>query len=389
MIIKEFEFKNESSNWRFENIKFHNLTLLVGASGVGKTQILESILKLQAITEGHSINGIYWKISLQINRNKSYIWEGKFEVISDMYYNPIDVLQKEASKEDKPKIVFEKIYLNDELIIDRDNKDIIFNNEKIVKLSQEKSCIHLLKEEDLIQPLYNTFSNLYHNDNANNKGRGIHLSKPLVEFDETLKKYNTAKKIINSKLEINAKLALIYKHDSDLFNKIKDRFIDIFPKVEDIRVCALDNSNKNKNHELLKIFPLYPFIQIKEKDVKDWILQSQMSSGMLSSLLQLSQLYLSPEGSIFLIDEFENSLGVNCINEIAIDIINSNRKLQFIITSHHPYIINSIPHENWKLVTRNGGLVRTHDMSKFKIGNSRHASFMQLMQLEAYKTGDE
>lgn len=133
----------------------------------------------------------------------------------------------------------------------------------------------------------------------------------------------------------------------------------------------------------------YPFIQIKEKGVKHWISQNRISSGMFRTLMQLSELYLCSEGTVFLIDEFENSLGINCINEITNDILASKRKLQFVLTSHHPYIIDAIGYNNWKLVTRNAGVIKTHNIDKFNIGKSKHSAFMQLIQLEEYQTGQE
>ena len=80
--------------------------------------------------------------------------------------------------------------------------------------------------------------------------------------------------------------------------------------------------------------------QIKEIGVPEWIGPECISSGMFKSLVHISELYLSTDGTLFLIDEFENSLGINCIDELTTDILQSGRKLQFILTSHHPYIIN-------------------------------------------------
>ncbi|MDV2999866.1 MAG: hypothetical protein N5P05_001472 [Chroococcopsis gigantea SAG 12.99] len=51
--------------------------------------------------------------------------------------------------------------------------------------------------------------------------------------------------------------------------------------------------------------------------------------------MYISQLYLAPDNSIILIDEFENSLGVNCLDSVT-ELVLNNNKLQFIITSHHP-----------------------------------------------------
>jgi Fe-S cluster assembly ATPase SufC len=102
--------------------------------------------------------------------------------------------------------------------------------------------------------------------------------------------------------------------------------------------------------------------------------------------MHISQLYLSAEGTIILIDEFENSLGVNCIDTVS-NLLLENRDLQFIITSHHPYIINKIGMEHWKIVTRRGGVVTVKDASHFNLGKSSHQAFMQLINLDAYSEG--
>ena len=88
-------------------------------------------------------------------------------------------------------------------------------------------------------------------------------------------------------------------------------------------------------------------------------------------------------------DEFENSLGVNCIDELTNDILNSERNIQFVLTSHHPYIINNIPYQNWKIVTRKAGKVTIKNASDYRIGESRHDYFIQLLQLDDFNNGIE
>lgn len=199
------------------------------------------------------------------------------------------------------------------------------------------------------------------------------------------KKFNTIEKIQESELDTSLKLFFVQKVDKKTFINIKKRFADIFPQVDDLKIDSLET----KEREMPDFLKDYPFVQIKEKGVKHWIGQNRISSGMFRTLMQLSELYLCPEGTVFLIDEFENSLGINCINEITNDILASKRKLQFVLTSHHPYIIDAIGYNNWKLVTRNAGVIKTHNIDKFNIGKSKHSAFMQLIQLEAYQTGQE
>ncbi|MDL5054282.1 AAA family ATPase [Oscillatoria laete-virens NRMC-F 0139] len=119
-------------------------------------------------------------------------------------------------------------------------------------------------------------------------------------------------------------------------------------------------------------------VSIKEKGVQDWI--KNISSGMFKTLMYISELYLSPDDCVILIDEFENSLGINCLDNVT-DLILSNRKSQFIITSHHPYVINNISPAYWKIVTRKGSLVTVKDAKDFHIPDSRQKAFIDLINV--------
>ena len=45
--------------------------------------------------------------------------------------------------------------------------------------------------------------------------------------------------------------------------------------------------------------------------------------------------------------------------------------LQFILPSHHPYIINGIGMEYWKVVSRTGGVISTKNADEFKLGDGQ------------------
>ncbi|MDV3864925.1 hypothetical protein CMU00_06470 [Elizabethkingia anophelis] len=387
MTISEFKFENKSLDWRLQKFSLNKLTLLVGASGVGKTQILRALMSLKQIAGGTSINGISWKIEFETLSNQKYIWEGEFENKGIAFFieNDDDIEDDDDDKnKNKAKILHEKLFLNNELIIDRNEDKILFLGSQTIKLSQQQSIIHLLKEEDKINPAYLSIRKLNFADHSNSASetQGFHFT--FLNAKRLAKKINTLEKIQESDLNTALKLFFVQKADKKIFTTIKQRFADIFPQIEDIKIAPLET--KEEVPDFLKD---YPFIQIKEKGVKHWINQNRISSGMYRTLMQLSELYLCSEGTVFLIDEFENSLGINCINEITNDILASKRKLQFLLTSHHPYIIDAIGYSNWKLVTRNAGVIKTHNIDKFNIGKSKHSAFMQLIQLEEYQTGQE
>ena len=382
MKISKFQFEDKSLEWRLEELLLNKITLLVGASGVGKTQILRALMGLKQITNGSSINGVAWLIEFETLLKQKYTWQGEFENKGISIF--IEEDDDEEDKKNKAKIVFEKLYLDEKLIVERTTDKILFNGQPTIKLSQQESVLSLLKEEDLVKPAHDELKKLYFADHSNSASeRGFSFS--FLNSNNLAKKYKTLQKIQESELETPLKLFFLSKVDKKTFALIKQRYIDIFPQVEDIKIAPLETKEK----EMPDFLKDYPFIQIKEKNVKHWINQNRISSGMFRTLLQLSELYLCAEGTIFLIDEFENSLGINCINEITNDILSSRRQLQFILTSHHPYIIDAINFDNWKLVTRNAGIIKTHNISRFNIGKSKHSAFMQLLQLDEYQTRQE
>lgn len=376
MTILSFKFEDKSLNWKLEEFSLSKLTLLVGASGVGKTRILKSLMALKQISKGEFINGIAWKIEFQTLGNKKYIWEGEYENKESDIFIDVD------DEKDSPQIKFERLLLDDELIIDRKADQILLMNKPIIKLAQEKSIIHLLKEEEKIKPAYEGMRKLDFIDYS----YSVMVNRLAGIRDENIiEEYNTLEKIRESNLPTVIKLYILQKIDLKTFNIIIQRFTEIFPQVEDIKVSTA----VEKGHRIYDSIKDILLVHIKEKGVEEWIKQTRISSGMFRTLMQLSELYLCAEGTVFLIDEFENSLGINCINEVTRDILSSDRKLQFILTSHHPYIIDTIGYNYWKLVTRNAGIVKTHNMDKFNIGKSKHSAFMQLIQLEEYQTGEE
>lgn len=379
MKINKFSYKDNSYEWSLERINFDRLTLLVGASGVGKTQILKAILALKQVSNGDSISAIKWYIDFDTITGENYIWEGEFENRGIQTF--ILDEDEQALNKIKPKILKEKILLNNKEIIRRTSKETFFEGKKTLKLSPQQSIIAILKEEDLIKPAYAGFKKLIFSDQSDSQREVFRIS--MFNASKLLKKYTTLKSIQESDEDIRVKLYLVSKTNSKIFDKIKERFCEIFPQVENLKIAPIDNNEE----DLPPFLKDYPFIQIKEFGVEKWIQQPKISSGMFRTLIHVSEIYLCAEGTAFLIDEFENSLGINCIDELTTDILKSSRNLQFIITSHHPYIINNIHFAHWKLVTRKSGVVKAESVEKFNIGKSKHDAFMQLMQLEEYQTG--
>lgn len=371
MKIKKIAVCDNELEWRFEPIYFSDLALLVGVSGVGKTQILNCILNLQGIANGASLNGLAWDVTFSTVKNVEYRWQGEFETkkIPGIIPNKEDEINKF-------RIVKEYLFREGKMIIERTSNEIIFKGETTPKLSPFQSVVGILNQEEDISPVQDGFNKIIYSDNSRSVN-GI-LGIPLKVLSLLSNNNFDLENVQASDMPILLKLALIARHLPKLFEKIKFKFIDIFPHVENVKIEAVED-NENPS------FTRFP-IQIKEKGVNDWIFQNNISSGMLKTLIHISELYLSPEGTVILIDEFENSLGINWI-DVVTDLIMENRNIQFILTSHHPYIINNIGMEHWKIVTRKGGIVTVIDAKDLNLGKSRHQAFTQLINLEEYNEG--
>ena len=371
MKIIKVAFWDNLREWRFEPIYFSNLALLVGVSGVGKTQILKGILRLKDIANGASLNGLAWDITFSTINDVEYRWQGEFET-----QKIPAIIPNEEDEINKFRIVREHLSREGSVIIERSDNEIIFKGKITPKLSPFQSTVEILNQEEDISPVQQAFNEIIYSDNSSLLN-GIY-GMPLRVLSIISNNNFSLKNVQANDMPIPLKLALIARHCQDIFNKIKTKFIEVFDQVEDIKIEALED---NANPSFIR-FP----IQIKEKSVKEWIFQDNISSGMLKTLIHIAELYLSPEGTVILIDEFENSLGINCI-DVVTDLIVENRNIQFILTSHHPYIINNIGMEHWKIVTRKGGVVTAIDAKDLNLGKSRHQAFMQLINLEAYSEG--
>jgi predicted ATPase len=188
--------------------------------------------------------------------------------------------------------------------------------------------------------------------------------------------------IRNKNITLVDRLALLQINHNQIFEKIKSDFIEVFPQIQDFAISRRDSRNEWSE----KVSPVFS-LKLKETAVDEWITQSVISMGILKTLAHITEIYLLAKGSVLFIDEFENSLGVNCVDVIS-ELLNKRRDVQFILTSHHPYISNKIPMKHWKIITRKGSLVTAHKATDYEeLSGSKHQAFTQLINLSNYTTG--
>lgn len=369
MKIKKLEYYDNEYQWKLEPVYFwQNLNLLVGVSGVGKTRILGAINSLKKIANGASLNGVRWDVCFLTIDDFEYHWSGEFETKQST--TPID---SDSSEEEPVKIICETLSRNQETIVERTQDKIIFHGKQTPKLSPYESIIELLKQEDIIIPVKEELDKIILADSGGSFDNKI-WRLPVSIF----KKYEKSSllSLKKSDLPILIKLAILYRILPEEFKKIKKNFAIIFPNVADIKVESL--KDEDVPIALSQLLKESTTVIIKEKGVQNWI--DNISSGMFKALMYISQLYLSPDNCVILIDEFENSLGVNCLDSVT-DLILNNQGSQFMVTSHHPYVINNISPAYWKIVTRQGSSVTVKNAKDFHISESRQKAFIDLINV--------
>ena len=385
MRIQSLSYRDTHSEWELAELKFFNdLTLLVGISGVGKTRILQAVSALRRIAQGEEDVrrwGTSWNLTFTDDQERKYQWTGELEEkgASDIQTEDDDAgIYYPTSGRDEhiphPRFKHEFLSVDGATLIERDEAGIRLNGELTPKLSPYESVVHLLSEEDQIAPAASCFDQILMVDYSDDNTSFRHYPARLI--DELREKLSDIDSIRKANYSTRIKLALASESHPEILTQIVDRFTEAFPQVETVAVRRI----RTRYEDLYQL-------QIKERGVARWIPEHKFSSGMSRTLMHLSRMQLWPNGMVVLVDEFENSLGVNCINFVTEDMVRQSRRLQFIITSHHPYIINTVDVANWKIVSRNGMVVSAEKATDLGLESSSHGSFIKLLNLPQYAAG--
>jgi predicted ATP-dependent endonuclease of OLD family len=365
MKIQKFSFSHHRENWHIDEVSFDDFNLLVGPSGVGKTRILKALELIFDVALGREkLDDFEWTIHFS-HVDKSYTWFLKSAIPENE-----DIFEIESKQ-------FEVI---EERLIQLENTEIFhitssfskLNDIKLPKIKKTESAMSLFPEEDLIVPLIQGFESVLSSKplNQSTQPENVKLIVQTLSFfnndikDNANKYSRDVEELFKRKIaffspHIRAFILFKYKkydtNDNSLgffgygFNNIVENYLNIFPEIKDIKITREAISN---DEDLI-------FCEIQDADSREWIPQDRMSSGMFRTLMYIIEVITAPKGSVILIDEFENSLGINCMSEITDFILDHADGLQFIITSHHPYIINNIPWQDWQIVSRKGSHITT------------------------------
>ncbi len=360
--IQWMELKNLKTGLEIQRIYFNSdVTLLVGLSGAGKTQIL---------------NAVEYSLNLAIDKNAVlYPYSVGMGLLIDddeyEWYYEINKINEEniiIEEEKRYEFVYEKLIKNSEIIFERKNDNVLISGyDKVPRPKKDESLISQYSEDKKFEKLVSGIRKLYSVEIELAVRGGIKreiFGRLKSKVIETLKEDKNTEFKMFSHLPAAMKIYIAKNYYPDLYVRIFDAVKEIFMEIEDIDV------EEDVAREMYLVS-----IQVYGKK----LLQDDISNGMLKTIYYIVELYTMSENALVLIDEFENGLGVNCIDVLSELILYERDDLQFIITSHHPKIIGEIEKEKWKIIERDVATVKNCTSEEYGIGNSQHDAYFNLI----------
>lgn len=386
--ILSFSYRDLVSGWTLEKATFDGMNLLVGASGVGKTQVVESLRAVigVALLDNATLPQAKWELRYE-DGERRWRWEGETGVETEGSGLP---------GLETARTVFVRELLEDE----KTGKTVFRRQGSNVELDAPTP------EVPAVRSLFGSFTTEAVKG-ARDILRGTMFSAysgrtaPSVEVPYSLpngylgalgdliqhgkNSAPTVEKFLSNVFGISLMSGLLLsgsptggyllswyvaqETNAPQFHVLCSKFQEVFPTVEEVHVRRSDGGDRSVLH-----------LEIRERGVSGWIGQSSISSGMFRTLIHLHEFLFAPAGSAIVIDEFENSLGINCL-PVLTDLMLERTDCQFIITSHHPYVIGNIPMSTWRVVQRHGLTVRllpAQEVPRLR-GSSRLDAFTRLI----------
>lgn len=361
--IQWLEFENLKTQLKIERIYFNNdVTLLVGLSGVGKTQILNAVeysLNL-AVDKDEPLRPYKVGIGVLVD-DEEYEW---FYEINKANENELII-----NEDNKYEFVYEKLVKNNEIVFERKNLEVeVVGYDKVPQPKKSESLILQYSDDKNFEKLISGIRKLYPVEIELAVCGGIRSESFSRLKSKVIDTLNVSEEKVEFKvfshLPVAVKLYIVKNYYPDIYVKIFDAVKELFMEIEDIDV------EEDAVREMYLVS-----IQVYGKK----LLQQDISNGMLKTIYYIVELFTMSEDSLVLIDEFENGLGVNCIDVLSELMLSERDDLQFIITSHHPKIINAIDKNKWKIIDREGSIVKNSSSLSYGIGNSQHDAYFNLL----------
>ena len=394
MTIKTLEYEDRQRRWKLERTEFDAFNLLVGVSGAGKTSVIQALREVRSM--GLGLPWEYrpgsersWCIELQADDGHVYRWEAEISAQEGTTKQSWQDQSPDAPRPNSAKFVRERITEttqgqgND--IVERSPEQFLFAGKQLPRLKDTESAISLLGEEALIAPLHRALDRILLG--RSDPAQASFVDPNYVEFRKRQPPDSSDRLRENTAMPLVLQTYLARLHFPELFESIRTHYLDIFDSVTDVTVDIMERLDPAE----AQVTPFWDelTLAIKEHGTDGWIVEPYISLGMRRTFYHLAELELAPPGTTIVVDEYENSMGVNCLPAVTDLFLRRQDALQFILTSHHPYVIDNVPMDWWRVVTRHGGTISVRPARDIPELNtrSRQDAFTLLLNSSVYQEG--
>lgn len=367
MHINWFEFNDSTYGISIDRTYFDKINLLVGVSGAGKTIILRVLSSyIDLIRRGSSVkNECNFKMNFTVDTVSSvdtYEWS-----ISTTQSSLVDKVTGSTAGYIVTK---EELLRNGKMLFARDNNKLeISGYNSLPKIPLDKSTIAVFKDDNLFKDIKKAFASVIGLDEQKN----AYMDVQKEFYDEALRvaKENTMSyehtALYMSLLPLVVRLGIARSVYAEKFNMYMDKLKEIFPYISDVKIRLSKSTQK------------YVTVLCLQDDVE--VAQDRISTGMIKTMNVLAYLYFIAQNALIIVDEVENSLGINCLDDVieSIDCSVYEQNNQAILSSHHPYIINAVDSSKWRIVSQENGHITTKSANEVGIDSKNRDGFFELI----------
>ncbi len=321
MKLIDFKYDSRLWDWHLSRLSLNNINLLVGKNATGKSRVIAQIQTLATVIKAN-------------NLDEDGKWHSKF--INDKGETIEYHLNTNASLRNLD--VEEKIWVNDRLVLDRNQKStsvFSYTLEKMVTIHPPKSTLVLHARRDEVEfPFF----------------------EELLKWARSLRYYSFSTLNLkftgaNERTPANTFMQL-GKLESE--NVIKGLVQLGFP-IDEIYL-GYDFSSKDPN------------LKIVEQGIKDHLVENELSQGFYRALtllihiesdIELSKDYKEYAVSTIMIDDLGEGLDYERATKLGKLLVEKleNSNIQFIATSNDSFLMDVIPIKYWNILRRDGNTV--------------------------------
>lgn len=315
MILKSFKYF--SDRWTLDSLILGKTNLIVGKNSSGKSRALRALDRITSL--------ISQRIPIEYENNLS-----ADIILADTNNDEIYFSLKIVGK----KVVKEVLKLNDKVIIDRNDDDAKISNET-VNPPAEKLLIHVRRDVEK----YPEFEKVI---------KWSEESIILSFINQGIPNHDDLYELV-SKFTPEMKQHLI-----KMANKVG------FPLTEFDTFESIINKLAIPNKDFDKV----KLILLQEKNVDTILTLDDLSSGMHRTILLLvliEQLINLGHPALLAIDDLGEGLDYSRATQVGKLLVNVCRKhgVQLIATSNEEFMMNIVDIDEWNVLVRNGGTVKS------------------------------